>query len=161
MKIAIFDCDSMAYTIGHGNKIQIGEEEGVPIYQRDELGRLVYNEKTEEQIVDAAFALFNEIMLKGEFTHYVGFIKGDVSNIRGCVSNTRGDVSNIEGNVTLMRGDVSKLKGDVSNIEGCVSKIKGYVSNIRGNIDEAIKEYLKKNNLTELENRIDINLLID
>lgn len=76
MKIAIFDCDSMAYTIGHGNKIQIGEEEGVPIYQRDELGRLVYNEKTEEQIVDAAFALFNEIMLKGEFTHYVGFIKG-------------------------------------------------------------------------------------
>jgi hypothetical protein len=76
MKIAIMDMDSMAYTIGHGNKIQISEEEGVPIYQRDDLGRLVYIEKTEEQIKEAAAFLFNEIMGKGDFTHYIGFIKG-------------------------------------------------------------------------------------
>jgi hypothetical protein len=76
MKIAVLDCDSMAYTIGHGNKIPIGEEEGVPIYQRDDLGRLVYIEKTEEQIKEAAAFLFNEIMGKGDFTHYIGFLKG-------------------------------------------------------------------------------------
>lgn len=76
MKIAIFDCDSMAYTIGHGNKIQIGEEEGVPIYQRDELGRLVYNDKSEEQLIEACNFVIGDILNKGGFTHYVGYIKG-------------------------------------------------------------------------------------
>lgn len=87
MKVAVLDCDSMAYTIGHGNKIQTGEEDGVPIYQRDELGRLMYVEKTEEQIKEAAAFLFGEIMGKGDFTHYIGFLKGKNTIARKLIHN--------------------------------------------------------------------------
>ena len=76
MKIAILDCDSIAYTIGHGNKIQIDEVDGEPVYQRDELGRLVYNDKTEEQLIESCNFVIGDILNKGGFTHYVGYIKG-------------------------------------------------------------------------------------
>jgi tRNA G37 N-methylase Trm5 len=74
-----------------------------------------------------------------------GIIVGDYK-IRGNVSEIWGDVSNIEGNVSKIKGDVTCLVGDVNGVSG--------------NVDKAIKEYLKKNNLTKLEDKIDISLLI-
>lgn len=76
MKIAVLDCDSCCYTIGHGNKIQIDEVEGNPVYQRDELGRLVYTDKTEEQLIESCNYVIGDILGKGGFTHYIGYIKG-------------------------------------------------------------------------------------
>jgi hypothetical protein len=84
MKIGILDCDSIAYTIGHGNKIQINQIGDIqlndldipPVYQRDEKGRLVYTDKTEEQLIESCNYVIGDILNKGGFTHYVGFIKG-------------------------------------------------------------------------------------
>ena len=75
-KTAVIDLDSVAFSIGTGNKIIDGYDEfGLPIYKR-EGGRLVYEDKTEEQLKESADFIMNDIMTKGSFTHYIAFIKG-------------------------------------------------------------------------------------
>jgi hypothetical protein len=76
MKIAIIDLDSVAFSIGTGNKI-IESYDGFsqPIYKREN-GRLVYEDKTEEQLKESTDFIMNDIISKGNFTHYIAFIKG-------------------------------------------------------------------------------------
>jgi hypothetical protein len=76
MKIAILDVDSIAFTIGHGNKILLDTVNDQPIYQRDELGRLIYEPKNIEQLEEACKFVIGDILAKGGFTHYIGYIKG-------------------------------------------------------------------------------------
>lgn len=78
-KIAVIDCDSLAYSIFHPNKEY--DDEGNPIKVLSPKGNMVfkYREKTEEEILKSADYLFKDIMKKGGFTHYIGFIKGSNS----------------------------------------------------------------------------------
>lgn len=63
--------DSIAYAIGHGNKIP----DGYGDYVR-EGNRLVYEDKTEEQLIMAARVVMHEILSKCKCSHYLGYIKG-------------------------------------------------------------------------------------
>lgn len=75
-KIAIIDMDSVAFSIGAGNKILIGNDDlGNPVYQKEN-NKLVYIEKTEEELIESADFIMNNILLKSGCTHYIGFIKG-------------------------------------------------------------------------------------
>lgn len=76
MKIAIIDLDSVAFSIGTGNKIiESYDEFNNPIYKKEN-NRLVYEEKTDEQLRESADFIMNNILNKGNFTHYIAFIKG-------------------------------------------------------------------------------------
>lgn len=75
-KIALIDMDSVAYSIGVGNKIFLGNDEfGIPIYQK-EGNKLVYIDKTDDELKASADFMMNDIMSRGNFTHYLAFIKG-------------------------------------------------------------------------------------
>ena len=73
MKIAVIYVDSLCFTIGHPNKILDGL--GIPIRTEDNK-KFLYQDKTEEELIKAADDLMNGILKRGEFTHYVGYIKG-------------------------------------------------------------------------------------
>lgn len=94
----------------------------------------------------------NKILMYGMvtrvFKYYRIYITGDTSGIYGKVSdnNINDNDSCIYGNATGVSGDVSKVCGDLSHV--------------KGDLNQALAEYLKKNNLTELKSRIDVNLLI-
>lgn len=72
-KIAVIDLDSVAFTIGHPNKIL--DYLGNP--KRTEDGsKFIYQDKTEDELIFSCNSLMNSILIKGKFTHYIGFIKG-------------------------------------------------------------------------------------
>jgi hypothetical protein len=68
-------------------------------------------------------------------------------------------IVNLDNNGMIV-GDY-KISGKVNGLWGDASKIEGDVSDIEGNLDEAIAEYLQKNDFTELKNTIHVSLLID
>jgi len=72
-KIAILDLDSIAFAIGNPNKIL--DEFGVPKRTEDN-SKYLYIDKTEDELITSANEIMNIILLNGEFTHYIGFIKG-------------------------------------------------------------------------------------
>lgn len=71
-KIAVIDLDSVAYSIGNGVKLL--DSDGNPI--REDGKRFVYRDKTEEELVRATDAYMKQILEGGEFTHYIGYMKG-------------------------------------------------------------------------------------
>ena len=74
MKIAVIDLDSIAFTIGHPNK-QL-DADGNPI-RTDDNSKFLYIDKTDQELIDAADNVMSSIIMKGGFTHYIGFIKGN------------------------------------------------------------------------------------
>lgn len=72
-KTAILDCDSIAYTIGHGNKIL--DEFGVPLRTEDG-SKFIYTEKTQDELAASADFIIKDILNKSNCDSYVGFIKG-------------------------------------------------------------------------------------
>jgi len=76
MKVAIIDCDSVAFSIFNGNKVL--DSEGNPVKVLSEAGNMVfqYTDKTEEELKQSADEVLHSILRKGGFTHYLGFIKG-------------------------------------------------------------------------------------
>src|SRR5690606_16888185 len=66
------DIDSIAFAIGWGNKIPDGKGD----YQRNEKGRLIYQDKTEEELKECSNRIISDILMNCEATHYIGFIKG-------------------------------------------------------------------------------------
>jgi len=76
MKVAIIDCDSVAFSIFNGNKVL--DKDGNPIKVMSEAGNMVYQyiDKTEEELIKSADEVMNSILKKGKFTHYLAFIKG-------------------------------------------------------------------------------------
>lgn len=71
MKIAIIDLDSIAFTIGHPNKV-LGED-GQPIKEN---GKFVYYDKTEEELKVSTEQVMNDILTKSHATHYIAYMKG-------------------------------------------------------------------------------------
>lgn len=71
-RIAIIDLDSIAFAIGWGNKIPDGQGD----FLRDEKGRLIYQDKTENELIACADQYMNSILTNCKCTHYIGFIKG-------------------------------------------------------------------------------------
>lgn len=71
-KIAIIDLDSVAYGCGWGNKIPDGNGD----FLRDDKGRLVYQDKTEEELIKACDDYMNSILTNSKCTHYIAYIKG-------------------------------------------------------------------------------------
>lgn len=72
-KIAIIDLDSVAYTIGNGNKVL--DENGVAKRTEDN-SKFLYVDKTEDELILSADFTMNSILKTGNFTHYIGYIKG-------------------------------------------------------------------------------------
>lgn len=77
-KIAVIDLDSVAYSIGNGVKLL--DEQGNPI--REDGKRFVYRDKTNEELIEAVDFYMNQILKGGEFTHYIGFMKGEDTTTR-------------------------------------------------------------------------------
>jgi hypothetical protein len=103
---------------------------------------------------DGIMATKNAICIK---THF----EGDVYRI--FTSELTGDTSGIYGKVSEINPIYdrnSSVYGNASGVSGDVSKVCGDLSHVKGDLNQAIAEYLKKNNLTELKSRIDVNLLI-
>jgi hypothetical protein len=76
-KTAIIDLDSILFAAAWGNKIIIDNDiEGNPIYQRDELGRLIYQDKTEDQIKVSLDSIMIDILDNIDCKNYVAFVKG-------------------------------------------------------------------------------------
>lgn len=72
-KIAIIDLDSILFAASWGKKIwdpQLGD------WSRDDKGRLIYLDKTEEEIGDSINTLLHEILQDSEATGYINFVKG-------------------------------------------------------------------------------------
>lgn len=73
MKIAIIDTDSLLYFACHPNKDL--DENSNP--RRSEDGKkFLYVDKTEDEVKSSLDSLMTNILSKGRFTHYIGFIKG-------------------------------------------------------------------------------------
>lgn len=70
-KIAILDMDSIAFAMGWGNKIPDGKGDFLR-----EGNRLIYQDKTEEELIASCDTIINDILTKCGCTHYIGFIKG-------------------------------------------------------------------------------------
>lgn len=71
-RIAVLDIDSIAYAIASPNKI----EDGSGGYKRDETGKFLYIDKTEDEIISNAHAVLSNIFKNSQAENYVGFIKG-------------------------------------------------------------------------------------
>lgn len=71
-RVAILDIDSIAFAIGWGNKIPDGNGD----FLRDEKSRLIYQDKTEEELIESCNIVMNDILTSCNCTHYIGFIKG-------------------------------------------------------------------------------------
>jgi hypothetical protein len=72
-KIAIIDLDSVAFSIGNPNKVL--DEFGIPKRTEDNK-RFIYTDKTEEELLESMDFIMNSILRNGEFTGYIGYIKG-------------------------------------------------------------------------------------
>lgn len=70
-KIAVIDCDSLAFSIFAGNKVL--DEFGVP---KKEDNKFIYTNKTEQEMRDSADYLFNKIFKDTKCTGYIAYIKG-------------------------------------------------------------------------------------
>lgn len=70
-RIAVLDIDSIAYAIASPNKIPKGDD-----FERDEKGRFLYIDKTEDEIEQNAFDVLKNIFKSCQAENYVGFIKG-------------------------------------------------------------------------------------
>ena len=70
-KIAVIDADSLIFTAFHPNKVL--DSEGNPLRENN---KFIYEDKTEQQIEESVDSLIHNILSNGEFTHYVGFVKG-------------------------------------------------------------------------------------
>lgn len=74
--IAVIDLDSVAYYAGHGKKIQISTtEDGLPIYKR-EGNRLVYEDKSEDELKQSCDDIMTDILSRSQATGYIAYIKG-------------------------------------------------------------------------------------
>lgn len=71
-KIAIIDCDSILYSAFYQNKV-VDEITGEP---KRENGKYVLVDKTDDEIKAALDGILYHIFQEGEFTHYLGFVKG-------------------------------------------------------------------------------------
>lgn len=69
---AIIDCDSLMFVIGNGNKLL--DENYQPI--KDEAGKFVYTEKTEEELITAADWAMNDVLYCSGANGYIAYIKG-------------------------------------------------------------------------------------
>src|ERR1700751_351444 len=69
--IAVIDLDSVAFSIGHPNKVLDNNKEPI---RKD--NKFVYEDKTELELIKSADELMKSILNKGKFTGYIGFIKG-------------------------------------------------------------------------------------
>ena len=92
MKVAVIDLDSVAYSIGNGNKVL--NPDGTPLRIDN---KFVYTDKSEEELRSSADFYMKQIMLSGGFTHYIAYIKGqDTTNRRLAVNpDYKGNRSNI------------------------------------------------------------------
>ena len=68
---AIIDLDSVAYTIFHPNKVL--DEYGKPLRENN---KFVYQEKTEDEIIQSCDEVMSDILNKSKATSYIAFIKG-------------------------------------------------------------------------------------
>lgn len=76
-KVAIIDLDSVLFSAAFGKKIKIGEEnDGSPIYQRDEKGRLVYEDKSEEEMKQSLDDIIIDILTNLNTNKYIAYVKG-------------------------------------------------------------------------------------
>lgn len=82
MMIAVIDLDSIAYAIGSGKKVL--DDQGQPIRVDN---KFVYTDKTEEELKLWADFYMRQILDKGKFTHYIGFIKGCATTSRRVAVN--------------------------------------------------------------------------
>jgi len=70
--IAIIDVDSLMFVIGNGNKLL--DENYQPV--KDETGKFVYTEKTEEELIAAADWAMNDVLYCSGADGYIAYIKG-------------------------------------------------------------------------------------
>lgn len=73
-KTAIIDLDSILFSAAWGNKIPDPDNEGE--FLRDEKGRLIYQDKTEDEISTSLDLILTTILEETEATHYIAFVKG-------------------------------------------------------------------------------------
>lgn len=75
--IAIIDVDSLLFSAAHGKKIYIEDNEfGEPIYERDEKGRLVYEDKSDKEMKSSFDDIMTTILTDTSSIGYVALIKG-------------------------------------------------------------------------------------
>src|SRR5690606_38277982 len=75
-RVAVIDMDSILFAAAWGKKIIIGEDElGQPIYKR-EGNRLVYENKSEDEIKQSLDDIMNDILYHTGATAYIAFVKG-------------------------------------------------------------------------------------
>ena len=72
-RIAVIDMDSVVYSIINPNKVL--DEFGVPKRTEDN-SKFLYTEKTENEVIESAKFIMNDIFVSSNCTHYIGFIKG-------------------------------------------------------------------------------------
>lgn len=72
-KIAVLDCDSMIFSIINGNKIL--DDSGNPLRTEDGK-RFLYQDKTEEELIDSCKWIMNDVLIPSKASQYVGFLKG-------------------------------------------------------------------------------------
>jgi len=73
-KTAIIDLDSLLFSAAWGNKIPDPENEGE--FLRDEKGRLIYQDKTNDEISTSLDFILTTILEETNATHYLAFVKG-------------------------------------------------------------------------------------
>lgn len=73
MKIGIIDMDSIIYSSFYGNKV-VDEITGEP---KKVDGKYIIVPKTDEEIMTTLDGIMYHIFKEGDFTHYIGFIKGN------------------------------------------------------------------------------------
>lgn len=83
-KIAIIDFDSVAFYIGHPNKVL--DENGNPKRTEDN-SKFIYQDKTYKELQDSAKYMVNKILNSGGFTGYIGYIKGTNTAINRLLVN--------------------------------------------------------------------------
>lgn len=71
---AIIDLDSVLFAAAWGNKIPDPEHEGE--FLRDEKGRLIYQDKTNDEISTNLDLILTTILEETGATHYLAFVKG-------------------------------------------------------------------------------------
>ena len=73
MKIAVIDMDSVAFSIGHPNKVLDALRQPM---RTEDGSKFLYQDKTEHEMRESADFIMNDILTNGGFTHYIAYIKG-------------------------------------------------------------------------------------
>lgn len=73
-RTAIIDLDSILFSAAWGNKIPDPDNEGE--FLRDEKGRLIYQDKTNDEISTSLDLILTTILEETKATHYIAFVKG-------------------------------------------------------------------------------------